>query len=305
MIVPEWARSKHLDVIVGSVMYLIAAVSGDPLFADLLLARHKELWGHENPDHPENYCKNRILPPNASDVEWYCCPIWQRKLSNKLNAKAFATRNGVRVSKTLWMGADPSTIPFKELPASYVVKCSTGWNSNQVLPIRNGINLFTGEFMSKTEIAGYFQKIICTAPYYDGTIFVEELIQSVDGESLPLDYKCFCFNGEVKFIMVVDRFNKTVTWYTPEWNLVADQMILSWKLGKPQLPPSFLPEIISCAEILSSAYCYPFVRIDLYCDHHGVLFGEFTHTPQATKSRILYTPFANRTMGRYWAQVKS
>ena len=67
-------------------------------------------------------------------------------------------------------------------------------------------------------------------------------------------------------------------------------------------PPAHLSEIVSAADRLAEVYDYPFVRIDLYDTPQGVVFGEFTPTPLAGRSRLLYTPFANRTLGSLWAQ---
>jgi hypothetical protein len=119
---------------------------------------------------------------------------------------------------------------------------------------------------------------------------------------LPRDYKCFCFGGKVRFVQVVNRTAHTVNWYSRDWTPINDSMILSWSPGAIEEPPH-VERILNAAECLATGYAAPFVRVDLYTHGGQPVFGEFTHTPQATSSRYKYTPYANRVLGRAWTDA--
>jgi amino acid adenylation domain-containing protein len=282
-----------------------------PLFTDLLFERQRDLWAAEPGDgHTIDICKNTLLAAEDSIARWHCCPRWQRKLSNKLNAKEFATKLGVKVARLYWHGKTAEALPFNRLPGSFVLKATTGWNAGSVLPIADGLNAFTEQAVTEDEIRSRLSTMLAhgrrtrgriedeDSGYDDATIFAEEFLRDRSGPGVPDDYKCFCFSGRVAYIQVIRR--STQVWYTPDWNVVQDAMLALYTPGTPTAAPENLDDIIAVAQKLSAAYEYPFVRVDLYNTVDGVYFGEFTHTPYAGMSKALYTPHANETMGRYW-----
>jgi|GEM_PF-6001663 len=286
-----------------------------PVFAVLLGERQRELWA-ENPinGHTIDICKNTLLTADDSTAAWRCCTHWQRKLSNKLNAKEFATKLGVKAARLYWHGNDPATIPISTLPCSFVLKATTGMASKHVLPIVDGVNAFTGRPLSHDEIRSWLAAILANAckkeggiedeKYNDAIVFAEDFLQGQNNESgVPDDYKCYCFAGRVKYIQVIRRL--TQVWYTPDWKVVQDAMLALYPRGTPTSAPENLGDIITTAQKLSAAYEYPFVRVDLYNTIDGVYFGEFTHHPFANMSKGLYTLHANETMGRLWFDALS
>jgi hypothetical protein len=221
-------------------------------------------------------------------------------LSNKLNSKRFASRYGVTVAQTYWEGRDPEAMPFSSFPDAYVVKTSIGWCARQVLPVICGRNAFTGREMSHVLIMNHFRQIMSHEPYSSAHLIVEELVGSDSREAIPKDYKCYCFGGKVRFIQVVNRLKREQRWYEPNWHAVRDQMHLAFNYAPAEPAPASLVELIRCADLLSTAYEYPFVRVDMYCGSRCGVFGEFTHAPCAGATRNLYTPYANRVLGGLW-----
>jgi hypothetical protein len=271
------------------------------VFSDILLTRRNEMWRGQNiQNHSVDDCENTLLTESSPFDHWHCCENWQRKLSNKLNAKYFATSCGIKVAKLLWFGKDPKSIPFDLLPDTFVVKSSNGWCSEQILPVYNGVDVFTGKLINRNEIIAFFEKILSNKKFKHAYIFVEEFLQPSIKGKLPIDYKLWCFNGQVKFIQVMDELNKTHIWYTKEWNPVRDQMHIEFARGKVEPPPSSLKRLIVAAEKLAEAYAFKFVRIDLYIIEGEIYFGEFTHTPYVGATRMLYTPYANSILAKYW-----
>jgi hypothetical protein len=281
-------------------------MESEPSFADLVLARDVQLWMTPDPRfHSHDECRNGLVDDFADATKWRCCPLWQRKLSNKLNAKTFARAQGVKTATLYWAGKRAADMPFEELPDSYVVKTSTGWSSKQVAPLLNGINLLTNRRMAPSDIRAQFDQLMNRQPYANGYILIEELLRGNADGVVPLDFKCFVFNGHLKDVQVVDRIRRSHRWYDRSWLAVHDQMNLTLDYGEDIECPSHLSDLIQTAETLSRAYDYGFVRLDLYDTCRGIVFGEFTATPWAGPSRILYTPFANRTLGRIWIDALS
>lgn len=302
MILPAFLNRPSIRRTAGRFLYRYAALGGEPLFSDLVLDRDRELWLDPDPLlHSPNTCRNQ-LPANEKDLSaWHCCRLWQRKLNNKLNAKLFVAAHGLNVAKLYWKGKNPEDIPFESLPSRYVVKTSTSWSSNQVAPIIDGTNIFTARTQSPEELIVQFRHIMSEEPYASGHIFVEAILQSLHGGEIPKDYKCWVFSGNVQFVQVINRLDRRHRWYRPDWRPLCDQMHLGWDLDDLDEKPAHLSQLIGAAELLAGAYEYPFVRIDFYDTPQGIVFGEFTPTPLAGPSRLLYTPYANRTMGRLWS----
>lgn len=94
----------------------------------------------------------------------------------------------------------------------------------------------------------------------------------------PRDYKFFCFQGEPQFIQVdIDRFgNHQRNLYDLDWNLLEDR--IRWPQSTEWIEqPRQLAAMILLARKLSAPF--PFVRVDLYCLHDAIRFGEMTFYP--------------------------
>ena len=101
------------------------------------------------------------------------------------------------------------------------------------------------------------------------------------------DYKCFCFNGEPKFIYVhVKGKEEFLNYYDSDWNLLPFYDI---DFSNPNeqhdiQKPVFLDKILSLSAQLSKPF--PFVRIDFYIENNNLRFGEFTFFPGSGRADI-------------------
>jgi hypothetical protein len=269
-------------------------------FAAGLVARKQMLWHSLTDEHATAECEATRVSPKDDMARWHCCSRWQRKLSNKLNAKAFAIRLGARVAKLYWEGSGSEVIPFSAFPEEWVLKSANGWSARQVKPIQSWIDQFTGERETPESILQFVQDIAMN-PAFEGVAFLaEEFLRSKEPQTPLLDYKLFCFGGEVRVIQVINRQGRNHVWYTRDWQWIPDQMNMCRALGTPRPAPVALDELIHWGDRLSAAYEFPFVRVDMYDTENGVYFGEFTHTPNVGPSLLLYTPLANRMLGQLW-----
>ena len=174
---------------------------------------------------------------------------------------------------------DPDDIDFNKLPDQFVLKC----NHN------SGLGMCICKDKSKLDIKktktelrkGLKQDYYLTGrecPYKDvpRKIIAEKYMLDVKTGEL-MDYKFYCFDGEMKFAMVnsdrisdeptkADYFDRNFNWLDFTWGYQHDAR-------KPEKPEGF-EEMVQIAEKLSKGI--PHVRVDLYYCNHHIYFGELT-----------------------------
>jgi len=270
-------------------------------FAGKIAARKADLWcSAETSIHNAQVCEHELVTRHDPESHWKCCSRWQRKLSNKLTAKEFAARCGVRTADLLWCGSDPRQIPFPSLPRCYTVKLTNGAGGKQVIPVCDSRDILRNRTLSAALIVANLRQMLSEVDDPDNLILVEEYL----GDSslgLPKDYKFFCFHGSAQVVYECDRNAGTLTWFDRAWNATDDPMHTARVSGRKDFAPTILPRLLATAEQLARAYEYPFVRIDLYNRANQPVFGEFTHTPLADELSG-YTEFANRVLAMLWDQ---
>ena len=112
-------------------------------------------------------------------------------------------------------------------------------------------------------------------------VIVEELLSNSKGQSL-IDYKIWCFNGKVYYIMTCsNRKSDSVCLglYDKEWNYHPDYLVFSSEYTQELEPlpkPKNLEIMFDVAEKLSKSF--PCVRVDLYNINGKIYFGEMTFT---------------------------
>lgn len=109
------------------------------------------------------------------------------------------------------------------------------------------------------------------------TIVAEELLLD-SNQTIPADYKFFCFHGRVEIIQVdIDRFNNQKRKLLDRDFELIDARILHPKFEGKIERPSNLEEAIEVAEKLSEDF--NFIRVDLYLLENKIYFGELTNYP--------------------------
>lgn len=171
-------------------------------------------------------------------------------------------------------------IEFSILPDKYVLKCNHGCGYNCIVRDSKKFDYFD----AKKKFAGWLSEDYGYSGglelQYHGIspcIIAEEYIEN-ENEDL-YDYKFWCFNGKVEFVMYLCEREKGLRMnnYDLDWNL------LPFTYNYPNTDydvacPKNLKKMIRLAEILSEGF--PFVRVDLYHLNDGTIkFGEMTFTP--------------------------
>jgi hypothetical protein len=193
----------------------------------------------------------------------------------------------------------PETIPFDDLPASFVVKPTHGSGWVKVVTDKTALDraalIATCHSWLKRDYYRETREIV-----YKGIkpqILVEEYVNDGNGVT-PNDYKCFVFDGHVEFIQAdVNRFSRhNQLFYSPTWQKLDVRYVCDEVSGEVPRPPH-LEQMIRAAEILGSDL--EFVRADFYDTRDRLYFGELTFTPNEGCVRFRPAEF-DRYLGSLW-----
>ena len=173
---------------------------------------------------------------------------------------------------------DPDEIDFDALPDQFVLKC----NHN------SGLGMCICKDKSKLDIKkvkeelrkGLKQNYYLTGrewPYKDvpRKIIAEKYMEDASGDLK--DYKFYCFDGVMKFVMInsdrnsdkptrADYFDRDFNWMDFTWGYSHAEVY-------PQKPEQF-DKMVAIAERLSKGL--PHIRVDLYECNGQIYFGELT-----------------------------
>jgi len=190
-------------------------------------------------------------------------------------------------------------IDFDKLPDTFVLKCNHDSGSVQIVKNKNEIN--------HKEFKKFFGRRLKNNPYSYGRewpyknvkprIMAEKYIGSADGKA-PVDYKFYCFDGEVDSVMLCigrETGNPKFYFFDKEWKMCRYNKIT---IGLPDdftVPkPEGIDELFEIAADLSRGE--NFVRVDFYLVDGKPYFGEFTYFPSSgfEPNRL---PAANEYLG--------
>lgn len=255
--------------------------------------RHAAFWESDDAEMVRNIIMNAADPIE----HWKDCVNWQRKLSNKYNAREFAKKHGCRVADLYWRGRALETIDFDSLPPWYVIRPTFGHSCNMVFLMNNGVNMLDKRAWSREELTAFMQKALSKNEKME--FLIEEFVRSEAGEYvIPKDYKFLIFNGEIASIVLINRLaakDGTQDFYDENWTPMEEITIIYPSHGY-QEPPACFQEMVAAARKLSRAYGI-FVRIDFYATDKGAVFGEFTPTPSRGYG---FTPYGEELLTYYW-----
>lgn len=205
--------------------------------------------------------------------------------ADKYAVRDYVTRCGLsQILNELYGKWDNANdIKWELLPKRFVLKCNHGCGFNIICRDIERFNkkeaihklnkwLKTGSWREYAELHyRHIKPCIICEKYLEGK-----------GNSLPVDYKFYCFNGQPLYIgNFIERNIEAGTiirgYFDLEWK--PSKYYKRWKdmdLSKFD-KPTCLTEMIEYARILSKPF--PFVRVDFYEVDGKVYFGELTFTP--------------------------
>ena len=264
------------------------------------LDRRAELWwATRTPGmHGPRRCHELRLA-HDTESQWKCCRYWQRKLSNKWNAREFATRHGVRVPRLYWSGNDVDAIPFDKLPDAYVIRLTSGHSGKQVVVMRRGVNLLDGIAYTQAQLRERFAALL-QAAFSRTLMLVEEYVPpqaSVDESGLPPNYRFHMF-GDVVAWVSVSCARANYGHFADDWEPFPIRVMKSVLHPYPWPRPIGLERMLDVARRLGRAF-ETYVRVDLYDSDGDPIFAEFAPIPSRGRS---YTAEADARLERLWTE---
>lgn len=127
-------------------------------------------------------------------------------------------------------------------------------------------------------------------------VLVEQSLVDDKGQ-VPVDYKFFVFDGEVKSVQIhIDRFgDHKRAMFDRAWNLIPLGNAIPEQLPPP---PKRYAEMIRIAETLGREF--DFIRVDLFeIDGEQIYFGELTLAPGSGLTQLDPLDY-DAVFGRYW-----
>lgn len=219
--------------------------------------------------------------------------------ADKLAVRSYVQEQGLGMLLNELIGVyrRPEDIPWDRLPDQFVLKWSFGSGCNCI--VRSKSEECAGQVIQKLKRWGHKKYWLLYGELQYKTpaphIICERFLDPAPQTDL-LDYKFYCFHGEPKAVLVIDRGSdeKKGIFMTPEWEYLAD--IPGKYVPFSPARPSSLPTMCAAARELSRPF--PFVRADFYEWQGKAVFGELTFTPGAGISPS-EAPIEGRGMGEY------
>lgn len=225
--------------------------------------------------------------------------------ADKYNIKFYVKNLNIKdlyITKTLKVLDKNTDLKLHELPKNCIIKSNCG--SGDVIIIKDSKIVKMIARNQKTNTYNEWKKKALVPlnwrpelePHYKfikPIIFVEEYL----GNNLN-DYKFFCINGKVIFMLFIDNIEKCRNIYDTEFNLQPYKKKYNNCSHKVKKPKNFY-KMIKIAENLSKPF--PFVRIDLYNINNKIYFGEYTFVPAAAEKSHIITPLKyDKLIGSYF-----
>ncbi|NJP37421.1 CapA family protein [Alkalicoccus luteus] len=209
---------------------------------------------------------------------------WQ--LDRKTKAFRFADEIGLRRPKSSSRIYTFDEIKDKEAPIVIKPVQSTGsrgvyliFNDSKILSARNNKYLSSREEMieeMREPLAAVYRGNPTGQLLKDEWI-TEELILREEGSTAPpLDYKFYCFYGELLFVLEADRSDASGF---SVWNADGTLAVTGWQDEKLREGIGFSQEDADEALRASLEIPAPFIRMDMLKSPDGIVFGEATPRP--------------------------
>ena len=167
-------------------------------------------------------------------------------------------------------------IPFDSLPDQFVLKCTHDSGGIVICKSKEALDYKNAEKKIKKSLSNDFYKLSREWPYKNvpHRVICEPYLSDDEDTDQLTDYKIFCFDGKVGYILVCkNRFAGQIEYatYDRNWNkLHLSKVYEDHRVERP----ANLDEMVKIAEKLAEDLAY--VRIDLYNLNGKIYFGEWT-----------------------------
>ena len=236
---------------------------------------------------------------------------------SKSQMAAFATQVGCRVPVTLAIYDDARDLIFETLPERFVIKPTEWWSMRGVMVLtRDGDRYYDRlhkRLMTADEIRAEERRHQTEWQLNDRpcNILVEEIVTDEAGPDLiPFDYKCYTFNGDVRFIGQFDRNGNLpkAAFYYDDFSPMRPEQFMEPEINGIERGHHRLPKcwcgILDTASKVSLALKTPFISVDIYASDRGPVVGELTPTPGGPYHGMWrFQQWFDEELGRAWSRA--
>ena len=245
---------------------------------DKVKAQFRQVMGYElNLNNPQTLCEklNWLKIYDSNFLKTYCADklLVREYVKEKIGKDLFLPILGVYDKF--------EEIDFSKLPKNYVIKCNYGSGMNII--VKNGE-------VNKQEVKQKLDKWMKTDYLHlyeffykpiKKKIFIEQYQENIGKNSLT-DYKFLCYNGEIKYLQVINgRFTNNLhfNYYTPDFKPMTE---VSWNFHPARYDlPDIKPNTFEEMKEISNILCKDFkcVRVDFYEIENKPYLSELTFIP--------------------------
>lgn len=283
---------------------------GNPRGSLLVRLRHRLMTlSSTEPSFARKHAERQRVRRAASSVG--CTePVWS--INAKQDAYRWVDEMGVRRPALLADVDSVDELDWEALPTRFVLKPNTGAGGHGVLLLERHASgyrdVLRSSLRSRGDVADEL-RVLAQRGAVSRRLLVEEMVEDPQrpGQA-PVDWKVYTFFGSVGMVLArspgIDRQGRQ----HPQWRVFD----ASWRdlgdvyAGHP--PTATIPvpvharELVELAARLSAAVPRPFLRVDLYDDVAGPVFGEITPEPGG-RQRLRRD--VDRALGELWENAEA
>lgn len=229
--------------------------------------------------------------------------IFDKKIEyyeDKVNYDTICNKLDIPYPKRYFVLDNIDDIKKIKLPDNCVIKYNNLQSSRGIIFRKNG--LFTNNF-DLNQVIDFLKKnneqskrCQVSIKNIKQKIIIEELLIDTSKSDFIKDIKLYAFNGDCKYILITEHFNKIGK--NRHYDINFNRVILK-NYDKDDFyhkKPKYLNEIIDYGnKIAKELFSDTFVRIDFYSTTKGPMFGEFTFNPSGGNG---FTKEADEILGK-------
>jgi hypothetical protein len=283
-------------VIKRHVKHILRVINGERLIRE----RYKKRFGKRLPLFAKTCSTfteklfSRMIKENRKLYSKYTCYV------DKVLVREFVSKTiGEQYLPDIYgCYEDSEKIPYASLPQKYVLK--TNHASGQVIIVKGKLDVAEATTKLSRWLESNHYYLAREAQYLNviPRVFVEEYLDTGENEG-PLDYRFWCFHGNVEIIQVDNHEHSINPFFDEGWNSLDIKTRDVYE--ESNIPkPENLNEMLTVAKQLSAKF--DFVRVDLFNIRGRLIFGELTFTPVSGEFKFSPNNWDN-LLGRCWKVV--
>lgn len=237
-------------------------------------------------------------------------PVWD--INAKRAAASWVESLGARRPQVLGEYADVGDVPWDELPDRVVVKPDEGAGGQGVRLLERQGAAWRDVLLDRevtSEVLVERLRSFADKGIVSRTTVVEEMVDDPQRPGqVPVDWKFYTFFGTIGLVLARAPFVDARRRLRPGWRMFDAQFqdlgeVYSGHLRDTSIaPPVHAQELTSLAQRLSAAVPRPFLRVDLYDDRDGAVFGEVTPQPGGEQR---FRRDVDRRLGELWETAEA